>query len=337
MNCQVRQETRPATNGVDPTVYVLEGADGSRAEVWPAFGCNCYCWRVPWRNGLLDLLYAAPTLYSDARPTRSGVPVLFPFPNRIRAGRFQWDGKEYQLPTNDPSGKNAIHGFACRHPWRVLDQGADEGSAWLQAEFQGSRDAPESLALWPADYRIRLTFRLGPRSLRLEAVVDNPGDRPLPFGLGYHPYFRVPLVPSSEDRHCSVEIHARQYWELVETLPTGKLLPVDAAHDLLQPRPYTELKLDDLLRAEPADGDWLPQGRLLQMPEGVSLRVSASPAFREVVVFTPPHRQAFCIEPYTCITDAINLQQQGVDAGLQVLPPGQQWAGAVVFEASEAP
>ena len=128
----------------------------------------------------------------------------------FRGGRFQWEGKDYQLPTNDPSGKNAIHGFACRRPWRVLDQGADDRGAWLQAEFWGSRDAPESLALWPADYRMRLTFRLEPRSLRLEAVVDNSGDRPLPFGLGYHPYFRVPLVPSSEDRRCYVEIRARQ-------------------------------------------------------------------------------------------------------------------------------
>ena len=73
-------------------------------------------------------------------------------------------------------------------------------------------------------------------------------------------------------------------------------------------------------------------GRLTQEPEGVTLRVLASPAFREVVVFTPPHRQAFCIEPYTCITDAINLQQRGVDAGLQVLAPGQEWTGTVRLE-----
>src|SRR5207249_2577983 len=87
------------------------------------------------------------------------------------------------------------------------------------------------------------------------------------------------------------------------------------------------LKLDDLLRAEPPQGDWLLQGRLRQEPEGVTLRVLASPAFREVVVFTPPHRQALCIEPYTCITDALNLQARGVDAGMQVLPPGQSDAG----------
>jgi aldose 1-epimerase len=40
------------------------------------------------------------------------------------------------------------------------------------------------------------------------------------------------------------------------------------------------------------------------------------------VAFTPPHRLAVCLEPYTCTTDAINLEQQGVNAGWRVLKPG---------------
>jgi aldose 1-epimerase len=44
--------------------------------------------------------------------------------------------------------------------------------------------------------------------------------------------------------------------------------------------------------------------------------------FRDLVIFTPPHRQAFCVEPYTCTTDAINLQARGIESGWQVLPPG---------------
>ena len=41
----------------------------------------------------------------------------------------------------------------------------------------------------------------------------------------------------------------------------------------------------------------------------------SSPVFRELVVFTPEHRQAFCLEPYTCTTDAVNLQSRGLDTG----------------------
>jgi aldose 1-epimerase len=55
-----------------------------------------------------------------------------------------------------------------------------------------------------------------------------------------------------------------------------------------------------------------------------------------MVVYTPPHRQAFCIEPYTCTTDAINLEQRGVKAGWRVLPPGGRWSAVVELRVGAA-
>ena len=57
-----------------------------------------------------------------------------------------------------------------------------------------------------------------------------------------------------------------------------------------------------------------------------------SAGFREIVAFTPPWAEAVCLEPYTCVTNAINLQQQGIDAGLQVLTPGETWTGRIEIE-----
>jgi aldose 1-epimerase len=280
------------------------------------------------------LLYAEPQLSGRSKPTRSGIPILFPFPNRIRAGRFRWHGKDYQLPLNDSSGANAIHGFACRKPWRMVDQGADADAAWVTGEFWGSKDAPEARDLWPADYRLRLTCRLADDRLRVEAVVENPDRVDLPFGLGYHPYVRVPLVPGARAEDCWVEAAVAAAWELDDGLPTGRELPPDTANDLSRPRRFGELNLDHLFRAtacdpEPGPDRLCPRGGVRQEPAGVTVRLAASVAFRELVAFTPPHRQAACLEPYTCITNAINLAAQGVDAGLLALPPGKTWAGVV--------
>jgi aldose 1-epimerase len=126
-------------DGLDPTVYHL-GKTGTdhQAIIWPALGFNCLSWRVPHAGQVLDLLYLDPGQFSNGRPTRSGIPVLFPFPNRIRAGHFTWNGRDYQLPCNDGTKANAIHGFACRHPWRVLGHGASDTEAWLTGDFQCS-------------------------------------------------------------------------------------------------------------------------------------------------------------------------------------------------------
>jgi aldose 1-epimerase len=330
MAFQVRTETRPAQDR-DGTVYVLEDPQrGCGAEIWPAVGANCFRWYVTPDVGLtptaghrVELLYADPQLFQGGKPTRSGIPVLFPFPNRIRDGRYTWDGRAYELPKNDPAGANAIHGFACRGPWRVRSQGADADAAWLTVEWQLSRDCPEARPLWPADCRLGLTFRLTPNQLRLAATVENPDTVPLPWGLGFHPYFQLPGGAAG----ALVQAPAQSFWQLEQSLPTGVKLPVDTARDLRSPRRFGDLQLDDVLTdldpARPEREGLRLMGRVQQ------LTLWATPNIREVVAFTPPHRHAVCLEPYTCTTDAINLQQRGVDAGWQTLGP-REWAYVVV-------
>jgi aldose 1-epimerase len=322
----VRTETKPGVSGRDPTLFVLDDGAGGLARVWPALGFNCFQWQLTGDGRVRDVLYADPALFADGRPTRSGIPILFPFPNRIRNGRFMWEGKEFTLPLTDSTKKNAIHGFACHHAWRVVGQGTDAAGAWVRGAFRGSVDAPEARGLWPADYEIEVTYRLAPGRLRVEAEVRNPDAAPLPFGLGYHPYFSIPLAPDGRAEDCTVQVPARSYWVLEESLPTGEKKPVDAGRDLNVPRRFTDLQLDDVLTDLPA-AHGLSERAMLR--GGAELRILWSEGFREAVVFTPPHRKAFCVEPYTCTTDAVNLQARGIDAGWQVLPPGGSWRAVV--------
>ncbi|MFO0880069.1 MAG: aldose 1-epimerase [Gemmataceae bacterium] len=329
MPFEVIQTRLPHPVALDATLWELQqvenGVRVAQAVLWPALGFNCLRWQV----GERDLLFG-PTAesFADLRPTRFGVPVLFPFPNRIRAGRFHVAGQEYQLPCGDSTRKNAIHGFACRHPWRVIDQGSDERSAWVTGEFHCAKDGPADLALWPADHRIRLTYRLSRGALRLEAEVHNPDSRPLPFGLGYHPYFA--MGPGD----LTVEVPAQDYWVLEESLPTGECRHVDDIRDLNVARPCSALHLDDVLTELPPRAprmDGLIERALLRRDDGLTMRLFCSPEFRELVVFTPPHRQAFCVEPYTCPTDAIHLQEQIGDVGWKTLAPGASWTGTIEF------
>lgn len=322
MGYQTRTSLQKA-GGTVHEVYSLMGPNGvDRAEIWPSFGGNCLRWSVAGGHGPLELLYAAPDWLENPIPTRSGIPVLFPFPNRIRAGRFTWHGQEYQLPLNCPQHRHAIHGFACRHPWRVLDLGADPAQAWLTMAFEPRLDAPAVVPWWPGAYRLELHIALASNQLVLRATVVNVGTTLLPWGLGYHPYFRLfrerPLV----------QLQAESIWELQECLPTGKLQHVGGSRDLNEPRLIADLQCDDLYtgirKRVIAEGAQSTRCGQILYTANENLTIEGSHGFREVVVFVPPHRQAICLEPYTCATDAINLA--GADVGLQILEPGKQAA-----------
>jgi aldose 1-epimerase len=315
----IRWKSVPNAVGLDDRVAVLANDDAPEAlfEIWPALGFNAYRWRIAGQ----EVLYWNESMFQEKRPTRWGIPPLFPFPNRIRDGRFRWDGVDYELPRVDSTRKNAIHGFACHHPWRVVDEGADSNSAWITGVFQASVDAPTEASLWPADYRIALTYRLSYQQLSLTAVIDNPDTKPLPCGLGFHPYFD--LAPfGGED--AIVEVPAQRAWVLAENLPTGAVVPVAGDRDLRTGKALRGLQLDDVLTG--LDRENRSDVSRISDPSGKrNLVIECCAGFREMVVFTPPHRKAFCVEPYTCTTDAINLQAQGIDAGWRVLLPGERW------------
>jgi aldose 1-epimerase len=315
MAYRVQSEQRFAGGG-EHTVYRLMDTAGSFAEVWPSMGGNCLRWTVASRKGPMELLYAAPDWEMNPIPTRSGTPVLFPFPNRNRNGRFVWQGRQFQLPINCPQQLHAIHGFACRSPWSVANFDTNANSANLLMVFEPKLNAPHVAALWPGEYRLRLNIEFKPTKLSFIAVVQNMGEEPLPWGLGYHPYFK--LTDSGEE----VQLAADSYWELDQYLPTGNILAVDANRDLRQPRRITELNCDDLYTNLPIEGaDWLVTAGSIYYSNSRRLNLHTSPQFKELVVFNPPHRQAICLEPYTCPTDAMNLTVSG--HGMQVLQPGE--------------
>jgi|SoiMethySBSTD1v2_1073268.scaffolds.fasta_scaffold160428_1 aldose 1-epimerase len=324
----IETEERMA-GGHGGTVYTLSRPDvGSLVELWPAHGFNCLHWRV----NRQDLLYSAADWDANPLPTRSGIPILFPFPNRIRDGVFIQRESTYRLPKNDSAHANAIHGFAPRNPWRVFGYGADLEGAWVHGDFQISTDAPEAEGLWPGDGLLSVIYRLAPNRMRIELRVRNMGEEPFPFGVGLHPYFQLPRKDADISQYV-LHAPARSIWKLAQNLPTGEKWPLPDELNWNRPRAITGTQLDTLYGDLGAIREDVG-GLLLRATVGHSerpgrLELWTTADFRELLLFTPPHRKAVCIEPYTCVTDAANLQARGIDAGWRELPVGGQWSGVV--------
>lgn len=302
------------------TVELSDDA-GCSATIAYQYGFQCYSFQRAIHGQLYELLHAEPGFPNvNSKPSRAGTPILAPFPNRIAGGTFSYAGKEYSLPRNE-AGKNAIHGFVIDQPWRITDEGADAESAWARGEFQLHRDRPEARNWWPADFSLSITYRLTHQYLRAHIEVHNPDTRVLPFGFGTHPYFRFPLTAGNAE-NCEIVVPANQQVVLRDCLPTGGLQPVAGLADLRGGQPLGHGFDDVFTDLTPALDGRVHHG-LRDRVAGVELALVHDNCFPFVVVYTPAHRESICIEPYTCVTDAIHDEGKLFPTGLWHLQPNE--------------
>jgi aldose 1-epimerase len=286
------EETR---DGV--AVYVLR--DGERkAEIAPALGNNCFVFNAP--GPVLE-----PVAWEDfiKKPTSYGIPLLFPYPNRLRNSEFAFAGQTYRV--NRPQ-----HGFVRHEAWRVVAAGADGGGAWLVSAFDAGE---EILSQFPFPFRAEVKYTLSAGALTLDFTATNTGAGAMPCGFGIHPYFHWPA-------QSRLQIPATMRWELQNSLPTGKLLDVAGAYDLRELRDTAGLQLDDIYTAITDEN---ARCLLTDDAQGTQTVVEFSAAsLPHIVAYTaPPPRRALCVEPMSCPTDAFNLAARGIDNDVIVLEP----------------
>ena len=222
-----------------------------------------------------------------------------------------------QFPQEQDDGAgNAIHGFVHRRPWRVVHSSASRAVG----QFQASVDDPEILNWWPADFCLTAEYELTADSLVCQLQVENPGDTPLPCGLGLHPYFRTSPAESNEE-HWHVQVPVTHQWELNQKLPTGRQLALGEFDRLAHGMRLSDMQLDHIFGGIQFR-DRVATATIRDLSRDLALRIEFDNTNYACVVYNPPHRQAVCIEPYTCVPDAARLSAMGIESGLKILAGG---------------
>lgn len=306
---------------MEPQIVELKDPkSGASAKILANFGFNCFAFQVVRGDRTIDVIWSEPGFKSGTRrASGSGIPILFPFPGRIAGTAFFWNDTTYPLEAGDGRG-NAIHGFVMDRPWRVIEQ----SQARVIGQFQASRDDASLLNRWPTDFRITASYELAEDALLANYRVENPGRQPLPCGLGTHPYFHVPIGGTQPDE-CRVRLPVTARWELDAMLPTGRVLPLPNPVDFRGGLPFGGLFLDDVFTGLEFEAGAC-RTAIYDPGIGLTMNFEFDDAFRECVVYNPPHRKSICIEPYTCVPGAFGLHQPGLDTGLRILEPGAAFA-----------
>jgi len=300
-------------------VTIADPVHGSKAKILPGVGFNCYGFLANTPSGPVEVLWSAPDFTDGtAKPTGSGIPLMFPFAGRIRGAQFDYNGKTYTLEAMDGIG-NAIHGFVYNRPWRVKSQEKDR----VVGEFQASVDDEALLELWPADFRITVEYRIAGNTLSSEIQIENPDEKPLPFTFGTHPYFRIPVGGRVAD-DCIVKVPVSTNWELSDLLPTGIVGPSPNVDKLAEGIPAGEMRFDNVFGGLKFANHRL-ETSIRDPHSGRRVTQEFDDQFTACVVFNPPHREAVCIEPYTGLPDPFSLLKKGVEPHLRVLGPGESF------------
>lgn len=282
----------------------------ARLDVCPDAGASVARYQTVVDDDTVDWLRpASAETLRQCDPLGMSCFPLVPFSNRIRQGRFAFDGRQVTLPLNRADMPHTIHGHGWQAAWAVSGRSADT----LTLEYMQAADA------WPYPYRARQHFRLTDAALSITLDVENIGGEAMPAGLGLHPYF-------SRRDGARVAAAVDRVW-----LTDDEVMPTELA------TVPTDWRLSEGLNVDAAALDngftgWNGYARINWPASGQALSIEADATFRFLVVFTPPGADFFCVEPVSNCTDAFNMAAAGRnDTGMAVLSPGKRLSGTVTF------
>lgn len=277
---------------------VAPGAGGAIAGFW---------WERDGRR--LDWLRAAsPAAVARGEAQEMGCFPLVPYGNRIRDARFLFCGREIVETPATVDRRHALHGHGWRRRW--MPTARDENRVVIEYEHEADS--------WPWSYRARQSFVLDETALEITLEIENLSEGLMPAGLGLHPYF--PRTPEAR-----IAARTGSVWLTdAEVMPTERT-PVPPGWDFAQGRPVAELALDNVFAG------WSGEAEVTWPERGARLRLAAEqPLLSFLVVYTPPGRDFFCVEPASHVADAVNLAREGVaETGLRVLAPRARRAAHV--------
>lgn len=233
-----------------------------------------------------EYLWQGDPKYWDGR-----APIMFPICGRLFNGEYTYRGKTYTLPN---------HGFARKSKFTL--KSASRSSVTLELLAN-----EETMAIYPFNFSLSVTFSLNNNALSVKYEVKNTDSDTLIFSVGGHPAFNVPLDKGCKFEDCYVEFNKRCEAVRVDFSPTCFLTHND--------KPYAENGFQRIdLRHDLFDDDAI---FLYNVPKEITL-ASAKTARSVTMSFdgmkyiglwhaVKTDAPYVCIEPWTSIpaTDGI--------------------------------
>jgi aldose 1-epimerase len=254
-----------------------------------------------------------------AKGSTAGIPMLYPWANRLAEPSYRVSGQEVLLDLSSPILHLDEHGLPMHGvPWPFLQWFVTEAREdLLAARLEWS--ANELLAIFPFRHRVDLVARIQPDGLTLETTVVASSDGPVPVSFGFHPYLRLPEL-------------ARANWLL--DLPAMRKLVLDERGIPASGEERFGGFNAPLGNSSFDSGFALIDERASFAVSGAGCRLSVNllEGYRYMQVFAPKDQDYVALEPMTAPTNALVSGR-----GLRLLKPNERFRAVFKICIDETP
>ena len=189
------------------------------------------------RDSAIDFVRPTPMRAMAENNARmaSSYPLV-PYSNRIGDGRFAFDGATIALRRNADISEHPIHGLGFIRAWTVVD--STPSRLEIAFEHDGANGTDGTDPDWPWSFRATQVFAIDDAGLSVRIEVTNRDRRPMPAGIGLHPFF--PKTPSTEVRFAADAV-----WLSDKRMLPASRIDVPPRFDFAQRRAVADLDVDN--------------------------------------------------------------------------------------------
>ncbi len=297
------------------TITLRCDAARSQLTLEPSFGCVATSWLVD----EAELLALPAPREEFLRSTRTGgIPLLYPYANRLRTDRFLCAGLEVdlsrELSLKRDAGGLPIHGLLLRWPHWVLTQPSESA---LCAKLDWAAHS-WLMHAYPFGHTLELRWELtkiaDQAALTITTTIHADRDTPVPIAFGWHPYFlaRSPSAATAEFPSMrEVKLLPSGVPSVPLTLdPNRRHLPVSIGSGV-----------DALFQIES------PSSQVVLREPTRSIAIEFLQGYRWMQAFSPLGANYVAIEPMTAPTSALS------DGSAAVIPSGESTSASFCVQA----
>ena len=229
--------------------------------------------------------------YSDSY----AASVLFPFPNRVEDGIYNFNNVDYQLTCNQIKEHNALHGLIYNQTFEVVKQSSDNKNTQVKLLYESDG----SFTGFPFKFKVELTYQLNRNKFYCSIKVTNTDACAFPFAMGWHPYFFT-----SEKETSTLEFTAKN-----QLINNHRNIPVEAK----SLNKKVTLKLNESYD----DCFELAVNEALFKTPHYNLTLKLDKTSKYLQIYTPADANVVAIEPMTAPANSFNNA-----LGLKILEAG---------------